>query len=177
MDATVTTDPRTAALTVELLPRGERSRKQQAIEADMRDRLSAIAGARVEVGRGGNGEQLEITLASDDPVALEQAALAVESDLRTLPGLGSITSTASLVRPEIAVKPDFARAADLGVTSSAIADTLRVATLGDYDAQLPKLNLPQRQIPIVVKLDADARKDLGVLSRLHVPGSKGPVPL
>ena len=60
---------------------------------------------------------------------------------------------------------------------AAIADTLRVATLGDYDAQLPKLNLPQRQIPIVVKLDADARKDLGVLSRLHVPGSKGPVPL
>ena len=93
------------------------------------------------------------------------------------PFSASITSTASLVRPEIAVKPDFARAADLGVTSSAIADTLRVATLGDYDAQLPKLNLPQRQIPIVVKLDADARKDLGVLSRLHVPGSKGPVPL
>ena len=101
----------------------------------------------------------------------------IEADLRSLPGLGSITSTASLVRPEIAVHPDFARAADLGVTSSAIADTLRVATLGDYDAQLPKLNLAQRQIPIVVKLDDAARKDLGVLERLHVPGAKGPVPL
>ena len=59
-------------------------------------------------------------------------------------------------RPEIAVRPDFAKAADLGVTSAAISDTLRVATLGDYDAALPKLNLSQRQVPIVVKLDADA---------------------
>ena len=34
------------------------------------------------------------------------------------------------------MRPDFARAADLGVTSSAIAETLRVATLGDYDQSL-----------------------------------------
>jgi multidrug efflux pump subunit AcrB len=81
------------------------------------------------------------------------------------------------VRPEIAVRPDFTKAADLGVTSAAISDTLRVATLGDYDAALPKLNLSQRQVPIVVKLSDDARKDLGVLERLSVPGSRGPVML
>jgi multidrug efflux pump subunit AcrB len=55
------------------------------------------------------------------------------------------------------VRPDFARAADLGVTSSAIAETLRIATVGDYDTGLPKLNLAQRQVPIVVKLQDDAR--------------------
>jgi hypothetical protein len=32
----------------------------------------------------------------------------VEKDLRTIPGPGQITSTASLIRPEIAVRPDFA---------------------------------------------------------------------
>ena len=50
-----------------------------------------------------------------------------------IPGIGNVTSTSSLVRPELIVRPDFARAADLGVTSAAIADTLRVATAGDYD--------------------------------------------
>ncbi len=55
------------------------------------------------------------------------------------------------------MRPDFARAADLGVTSAAIADTLRIATAGDYDQGLAKLNLSQRQVPIVVKLPADAR--------------------
>jgi multidrug efflux pump subunit AcrB len=82
-----------------------------------------------------------------------------------------------LVRPEIAVRPDFARAADLGVSSAAIAQTLRVATLGDYEQQLPKLNVSQRQVPSVVQLDAAARKDLAQIERLMVPGSRGPVML
>ncbi|RZI96390.1 MAG: efflux RND transporter permease subunit, partial [Rubrivivax sp.] len=94
-----------------------------------------------------------------------------------IPGLGSISSTASLVRSEIAVRPDFARAADLGVTSAAIGETLRIATVGDYDSALPKLNLAQRQVPIVVRLADSARQDLAVLERLTVPGARGPVML
>jgi multidrug efflux pump subunit AcrB len=67
--------------------------------------------------------------------------------------------------------------ADMGVTSSAIGETLRIATVGDYDASLPKLNLAQRQVPIVVSLPPEARQDLALLSRLPVPGARGPVPL
>jgi multidrug efflux pump subunit AcrB len=81
------------------------------------------------------------------------------------------------VRPELIVRPDFARAADLGVTSAAIADTLRIATSGDYDQGLAKLNLSQRQVPVVVKLSESGRQDIDVLSRLPVPGARGPVPL
>ena len=103
---------------------------------------------RSKVGLGGSGEKYILVLSGDDPPALQAAAMAVERDLRTMPGLGQIASTASLIRPEIAVRPDFARAADLGVTSSTIAETLRIATSGDYDVALPKLNLPQRQVPI-----------------------------
>jgi multidrug efflux pump subunit AcrB len=99
----------------------------------------------------------------------------VERDLRTIPGVGTITTTASLARPELVVKPDFPRMADLGVTSAAIADVLRIATAGDYDQGIAKLNLAQRQVPIVVKLPATARQDLGLLARLSVPGKHGPV--
>ncbi|WP_186411516.1 efflux RND transporter permease subunit, partial [Candidatus Propionivibrio aalborgensis] len=76
---------------------------------------------------------------------------------------------------ELVVRPDFARAADLGVTSAAIADVLRIATIGDYDQNIAKLNLAQRQIPIVVKLPSEARQDLSLLERLTVPGKHGPV--
>ena len=95
--------------------------------------------------------------------------------MRTLPGIGNVVSSSSLVRPELIVRPDSARAADLGVTTAAIADTLRIATAGDYEQSLAKLNLSQRQVPIVVKLDTDARQDLDLLGRLMVPGAKGPV--
>lgn len=171
-----TPETRKATLTIQLDPRGDRPVKQT-IEKNIRSALSDMPGVRTTVGLGGSGEKYILVLTGEDPHSLSTAARAVEKDLRTIPGLGNITSTASLIRPEIAVRPDFARAADLGVTSSAIAETLRVATLGDYDQNLPKLNLAQRQVPIVVKLEDSARQDLSLLARLTVPGARGPVML
>ncbi len=168
------TEVRKATLTVLLDDRGQRPRKQ-AVENDMRTALQTLPGARFKVGLGGSGEKYMLALKSEDPVALSQAAAAVEKDLRTIAGLGNISSSASLTRAEVAIRPDFARAADLGVTSAAIAETLRIATVGDYETALPKLNLSQRQVPIVVKLRTDARQDLEQLGRLMVPGVKGPV--
>ncbi|MES2940157.1 MAG: efflux RND transporter permease subunit, partial [Pseudomonadota bacterium] len=167
---------RRATLTIQLASRAERPRKQ-GIENRIRTALEALPGVRTRVGLGGSGEKYTLSLTGEDPQALESAALAVERDLRTIPGLGQVASTASLIRPEVVVRPDFAKAADLGVTSAAIAETLRIATSGDYDVALPKLNLAQRQIPIVVKLREEARKDLSVLERLSVPGTRGPVML
>jgi multidrug efflux pump subunit AcrB len=167
-------EARKATLTILLDERHARPRKQ-GIEQQIREALEPIAGIRSKVGLGGSGEKYVLVLSGEDPVALNLAAHAVEKDLRTIQGLGNVASSASLVRPEIAVRPDFARAADLGVTSAAIGETLRIATLGDYDAALPKLNLSQRQVPIVVKLDSTARSDLDLLGRLSVPGTRGPV--
>jgi len=171
MAMTGAAETRKATLTVLLTERSERPRKQ-GIENHMRTALEALPGVRSKVGLGGSGEKYVLVLTGEDPVALAAAAQAVEKDLRTVPGLGSVSSSASLIRPEIAVRPDFARAADLGVTSAAIGDTLRIATLGDYDASLPKLNLPERQVPIVVRLADAARQDLSVLERLAVPSVK-----
>jgi multidrug efflux pump subunit AcrB len=169
-------ETRKATLTIQLVPRSERPRKQ-GIENNIRKALEAVPGVRSKVGLGGSGEKYILVLQGDDAQALQTAASAVEKDLRSIPGLGSIASSASLVRPEVAVRPDFARAADLGVTSASIGETLRIATSGDYDQSLPKLNLSSRQIPIVVKLADAARQDLGVLERLTVPGARGPVML
>jgi multidrug efflux pump subunit AcrB len=167
-------ESRKATLTIQLTPRGQRERKQ-VVEAQMREALSNLPGVRSKVGLGGSGEKYILVLTGEDPVVLGEAAAAVEKDLRTIPGLGSIASSAALVRQEVAIRPDFAAAADLGVTPASLADTLRIATLGDYDAALPKLNLAQRQVPIVVKLASEARQDIGLLERLTVAGTHGPV--
>jgi multidrug efflux pump subunit AcrB len=169
---------RKATLTINMTPRRERRgiRKQE-IERQLRESLAVIPGTRVAVGLGGSAEKYILVLASENGDALAKHASVVERELRTIPGIGAITSTASLVRPELVVRPDFSRAADLGVTSAAIADTLRIATAGDYDQGLAKLNLSQRQIPIVVKLPREARRDLSLIERLAVPGKAGSVML
>jgi multidrug efflux pump subunit AcrB len=169
---------RTATLTINLTPRADRGGvTKQAVEADLRQRLEALPGARIKVGFGGSSEKYVLVLAGEDGRVLAEHARQVEKELRTIPGIGNVTSSSSLVRPELIVRPDFAKAADLGVTSAAIADTLRIATAGDYDQALAKLNLAQRQVPVVVKLKADARADLDLLARLAVPGARGPVML
>ncbi len=171
-------DVRKATLTINMTPRGERGGlKKQAVEGQLREALEALPGARVNVGFGQSSEKYVLVLAGEDGAVLAAHAAVVERELRGIAGIGAVTSSSSLVRPELIVRPDAARAADLGVTTAAIADTLRIATSGDYDQQLPKMNLSQRQVPIVVRLPAQARTDLALLARLPVPGKAGPVAL
>jgi multidrug efflux pump subunit AcrB len=170
-------EARKAVMTVVLAHRSERPGTQQTIEASIRTRLAEVPGVRLTVGPQDTGVKMQLVLRSEDPAALAVAARDVERDLRTIPGVGNVSSSASLVRPEIIVRPDFARAADLGVTASGIAETVRVATAGDYDVGLPKLNLSERQVPIRVKLPDAVRADLAAIERLTVPGRNGPVML
>ena len=177
MNSTSTKDVKSATLVVDLKPLSERSEKQAAVENDIRKALVILPGVRVQVGSGGNGTKLDITLAGDDANALNQAGAALEDELRTLKGIGAVTSTAAQQAPEIQIKPDFPRAAALGVTSQAIADVARVATNGDYSTSMPKLNLAQRQLAIRVRFDTTTRTSLDDIANLKVAGASGPVNL
>ena len=170
-------EARKATLTIQTSERNERDVSLQAIEKDLRERLSVLPGIRIQVGLAGANSKYQLALSGDDPEALMSTARTLERQLRTISGLGSITSSTALIRPEVVIRPDFAKAADLGVTSAAIAETLRVATAGDFDQNLAKLNLSQRQIPIVIMLPVSARQDINLLSRLVVNGSRGSVML
>ncbi|MBH0238378.1 efflux RND transporter permease subunit [Methylobrevis albus] len=177
MDSSTASDPTTATLVVDLTNINDRDRNQSLVEGDIRQALAELPGARVEVGSGGNGTTLEIVLSGDDSALLEQAASALEEELRSLSGIGAVTSSASLQAPEVQIAPDFARAAALGVTSESIAEVARVATNGDYSASMAKLNLPQRQISIRVRFDPKNRTTLDDIANLRVAGTNGSVDL
>ncbi len=168
---------RRATLSARLTPSDERKRSQQQIESAVRERLVTITGARVAIAGAGPGQRLSLVLSGDDQRLLLETARQVMTELRTLPNLGNITSSASLLRPEIIVRPDFARAAELGVSAPAIGEAVRVATTGDYDTNLPRLNLPARQLYIRTRLEASSRSDLETIKRLRVAARGGTVPL
>ena len=168
-------EARRAVLTITTVHRSDRDMKLGVIENAIRQRLSGIPGARFTVGVPDAGAKMQLVLRSDDAQALTAAARQAERELRTLSGIGNVSSSASLVRPEIIVRPDFARAADLGVTAASIGETVRVATAGDYEQSLAKMNLDERQVPIRVKLPDAVRADLDAIGRLTVPGANGPV--
>jgi hydrophobe/amphiphile efflux-1 (HAE1) family protein len=169
-------DARRGAMTLTLAPRDGRA-PQAAIEKEVRRALAGVPGARFSLGAGAPGSKLQLILASDNAAALKTGAQALERELRGVGRLGNIISTASLERPEITIRPDAQRAAERGVTTAAIAETSRIATSGDFDAQLAKLNLDNRQVNIRVRIADAQRQDLDAIAGLRVPARNGPVPL
>jgi hydrophobe/amphiphile efflux-1 (HAE1) family protein len=165
-----------AALTIRLKPREERKISQSEYENQTRPLLEQVPGARVSfasAGAVGGRKDLTILLQSENPEALNSSANALEKQMRTIPGIVEISSSASLVKPEILVIPNPQRAADLGVTVQAIARTASLATIGDNDANLAKFNLPDRQIPIRVQIDPKKRTDINTFKNLRVPSQNG----
>src|SRR3546814_997525 len=81
-------------------------------------------------------------------------------------------------RPEIVIRPRLDLAADLGVTTATLSQAIRSATLGDIDQNVAKFSLSDRQIPIRVAWDEDARERLSTIENLPVATqSGGSVPL
>lgn len=167
---------RRALLTLIFPPRGERPRQAE-IEAEVRRKLEAVPGARFAMGGSDPGNTLQLILASDDNRALKATAQAMERELRGVPGLSNIRTTASLERPEIVVRPDLQRAAEQGVTAAAIGEVLRIATSGDFDTNVARLNLDNRQVYIRVRLGDDLRKELDTIADMRLSGREGPIPL
>ncbi|MBW4630480.1 MAG: efflux RND transporter permease subunit [Iphinoe sp. HA4291-MV1] len=166
-----------ATLSVKLKSKEEgRKISQLEFEQKVRSLFEQIPGARISfqsAGSVGGRKDLTILLRSDNPEALNQAADALEKQMRTVSGLVEVSSSASLVKPEILVIPDPQRAADLGVTVQSIARTASLATIGDNDANLAKYNLPDRQIPIRVQIDPKARQNINTIENLQVPNQNG----
>ncbi len=152
---------------------GDRERSQKELERLVRERLASIPGVRQRFVSSEPGEQMQIVLASSNPQALSQAAQSLDRELRGIQGLGTISSTAALVRPEIIITPDARRAADLGVSTVDIAEAARIATSGDYRQRLAKLNLADRQVPIRVRVAEQALSDEALLSLMRVPTARG----
>ncbi|MFN6482373.1 MULTISPECIES: efflux RND transporter permease subunit [unclassified Nostoc] len=165
-----------ATLAINLKPREERNISQKQFEEQVRPDFEQIPGARISFQSQSPGDSrkgLSIVLRSENPEALNQAADALEKQMRSLAGLVEVASTASLVKPEILVIPNPQRAADLGVTVQAIARTASLATIGDNEANLAKFNLSDRQIPIRVQIEPEARADINTITNLQVPSQNG----
>ncbi|OLT63380.1 ABC transporter permease [Moorena bouillonii PNG] len=159
-----------------LLPKEEREISQKEFAQQMRQAFQKIAGARVSFrsqSRGGSTKDLSIVLKSENGELLAQTAQALEKQMRQIPGLVEVTSSESLVKPEIVIVPNPARAADLGVSVQAIARTASLALIGDLESNLAKFDLPDRQIPIRVQLDPASRDDIETLKNLRVPSRNG----
>lgn len=163
-----------ATLDVRLGERGERPSKDK-IESQISDALKDVPSARFKVGLEGAGSSSGYIFAvkSANKDTLDQTVKAIIKEVRALDGVNNVVSDKALPKPELTVIPNEMAMADKGVSTSDLANTLRVATVGDYDQFLPKLNLDTRQIPIVIRLSDTDKQNTTDLLNLYVPSAKG----
>jgi hydrophobe/amphiphile efflux-1 (HAE1) family protein len=167
-----------ASVIVTLKHRSDRKLAQGDLQTLLQDELKEIPAARFSFQTGfGGGDRMQLVLSGDDPSVLDSTVERVEREIRAIPNIGAVKSSAALTRPEIRVVPDLQRAAELGITSDTISEAIRIGTTGDVDFRLAKLDLPTRQIPIRVQLQEAARNNMDFLRLLRVPARRGSVPL
>lgn len=128
---------------------------------------------RLSGGGGGSGRAISVMLAGSDPELLKETANKVVEEMRGIKLIEAPRIKADLNRPEVVIKPRAELAASLGVTTSALSQTIRIATLGDIDQNSAKYSLSDRQIPIRVMIPENARRDLSVIENLPVATSNG----
>jgi len=147
---------------------------QKQFEGEMDPVLKQLPGIHASFqSTGWGGKDVSIFLTGNDGELLEKTADALRAQMADLPFLGNVATTASMQRPEILIKPRLDIAAEQGVSVTSIGQVAKIATLGDIDTNVAKFNLPDRQVPIRVQLDAKFRDDMGVISNLRVRNLKG----
>ena len=164
---------RRASMIVNLVLKNQRARTQKQVEAELITRLAAIPDVRGWFVNDRGERELTVTVQGDDPAALARGVAGLESGMRRLPGFGNVAPSAGADRPEIRINPRGDEAARFGVTTEAISDTVRIATIGDISGNLAKFRDGDRLIPIRVQSRTSLRGDLDALGALPVMGAAG----
>ncbi|BCM24120.1 efflux RND transporter permease subunit [Methyloradius palustris] len=172
-DTNIEGEVRRALVNIQLIPRKERKLDVNAFEQSMLKALADIPNVRTSFLNENGSKAVTFSLTSDNPELLQKTASQIETEMRGLVQLSNVSSTAPLARTELVITPRQEQAAKLGVSTENIADTLRIATLGDLGANLARIKIGQREIPIRVMMDASTRNNTAAIGALLVATEDG----
>jgi HAE1 family hydrophobic/amphiphilic exporter-1 len=153
---------------------------QQDVMLEVRRRLQKYAPMRVGVrnapsfnfGAGGRFD-IDFNLRGPDIVALSGYADELLKRSQKLGGIVDADTSLKLNKPELRVEIDRARAADLGVDTSNIAESLRLMVGGEDRASRFRDESVNEDYDVQLRLSEQDRSDVATIERLYVPSSSG----
>ncbi|MEL7189977.1 MAG: efflux RND transporter permease subunit [Pseudomonadota bacterium] len=163
--------------TIYITLKEDRERSSIDFQREMTPILNQIPDARIRfvadsIGFG-SGRDFSVMLAGSDPELLNQTATTLVEQMKGIDALVAPRIGADLSRPEILIKPNEQLAAELGVSTLAISQAIRIATLGEIEQNVAKFSLSDRQVPIRVKLSEEDRASMTTIENLPVPTNRG----
>ncbi len=178
-----TLEVRRAALIINYTPKNERdsAHTQRVLELEIGKELENVPDIRFWFLDENGLRAISLVVTGIDSNIVGNVASELATQMKRIPMIANVISETSLDRPELRIRPRADLAARLGVSTESLSQTIRVATIGDVGPALAKFDAGDRQVPIRVQLEDDARGDLQMLEQLRVPlgqrGERGGVPL
>ncbi|MDM9625258.1 efflux RND transporter permease subunit [Rhizobium sp. S152] len=166
-------DVRYGIISIDLTPKESRDRSSFAIEAELETLLSGIEDARLRFLNDRGGRDVTFSVLGGDGDAVQSAANRIMAEMAREGSFVDPAGDSVATRPELRMIVDGDRATTLGVSTAAIASTMRISTIGDVDPQLANYIDGARQIPIRVLLERSARSRLPIFQTLSVPAASG----
>jgi len=171
-------ETRRASLIISYTPKGDRKTSQLELERRIGQLLHKIPDIRYYFVDENGLRAISLVAQGAEPQAVATVANELARQMRRLPGVENVIADTTLDRPELIIRPHLDLAARLGVTPETLAETIRVATIGDVGPALARFTDGDRSIPVRVQLEDRARMNINVLGQLRVPmGLSGSIPL
>ena len=172
---------RRAALIINYTPKADRKITQRELELSISKELDNVPDIRFWFLDENGLRAISLVVTGTDSNIVNNVASELATQMKRIPIIANVISETALDRPELRIRPRAELAARLGVSTESLSQTIRVATIGDVGPALAKFDAGDRQVPIRVQLEDNARSDLQMLEQLRVPlglrGERGGVPL
>ena len=168
-----TSQTQQATLIINLVAKKDRKLSQAGIQEDISLMLKDIPDIRYWFLQDDGQRQFQLVVSGRNGDEVDNIAAKLTSQAKRLPNLVNVVSTAELDRPELRVYPKSDIAAELGVSTQAVSEAVRIATIGDIGPRLAKFDIGDRQIPIRVQMVRSARTQRQLLEQLKVPTKTG----
>ena len=169
-----------STVTMDFKNREDRKRRSPEVVNEVRDRLlGLIRGAEVQVDKEAmgppTGKPINMEISGPDIRALGKLAEEVRMRIRDIPGLVDLKDDYVKGKPEVTVDVDKERAALLGLSTYAIAYTVKTAVGG---TKVGVYREGKNEYDIIARLPKKDRVSLEGLKRITISGPQGePIPL
>ncbi|MDZ4165323.1 MAG: efflux RND transporter permease subunit [Smithellaceae bacterium] len=168
-----------AIVMVRLVPKAERTKSQEAIKKEIRNKLRKFPGLKVSaedislIGGGQRQVPIQYSIRGRDLAALQDYTRQISGEFSKLPGIVDVDTSLEMGKPEIKVFIDRDKAADLGVDVATIAEAINLLISGETDVTKYKDESRGKRYDLRIRLNPEERRNPDDLSRLYVRSRDG----
>ena len=160
-----------------------KDRSKSEILKDLREKLSVIPGANIEIGQpishridamlSGSKAQIAIKLFGPDLNKLYKTGSEIKNIISTVPGIVDANIEQQVARPQLQIRPKRDLLAKYGITIAEFSEFLNITLAGVVVSQVYEDGLPY---DITLRLDDNDRNSIEKIKNMMIDSNRGKIP-